>query len=118
MKKNVMLLVGIIVLYLAPSLVLEAVYGPSYGFLAGEDCWVSDDNGGWVKHGNPASPMPTSPSVHVPMVVRYIPIFLPAALLIVFYLTPLSKKMETPTEPDQAEPPGEQPPDSPRDDEK
>ena len=95
-KKNLYLLAGIIVLYLCSSLVLQGIYGPSFGFLAGEDCWVADQAGGWVKHGNPTSPMPTEPSDNVPLGVRYIPIFLPAALLILFYLTPLSRKIEPP----------------------
>ncbi len=110
MKKNLYLLAGIIVLYLGSSMVLQGIYGPSYGFMAGEDCWVADNAGGWVRHGNPVSPMPAEPSVNVPIGVRYIPIFLPAALLILFYLTPLSRKLEPPPQApkvDKEEPPAD-----------
>jgi hypothetical protein len=96
MNKNLYLLAGIIVLYLVSSVILQGVYGPSFGFLSGEDCWVADNSGGWVKHGNPTGPMPTEASVNVPLGVRYIPIFLPALLLILFYLTPLSRLIEPP----------------------
>jgi len=96
MKKNLYLLAGIIALYLISSLSLQGIYGPSFGFLNGEDSWVADSAGGWVKHGNPSGPMPTEASINVPLGVRYIPIFLPAALLILFYLTPLSRKIEPP----------------------
>ena len=94
MRKTIWLLIAIILLYLVPSLVLQAIYGPSYGFLAGEDCWVPDGQGGWVEHGSPAGPPPAQPSVEVPIMVRYIPIFLPALLLILFLFTPLSRKLE------------------------
>lgn len=94
MRKNLYLLAGIIALYLISSFVLQGIYGPSFGFLNGEDSWIADGSGGWVKHGNPTGPMPVEPSVDVPIGVRYIPIFLPAAFLILFYLTPLSRKIE------------------------
>ena len=102
MKKNLYLLAGIIFLYLASSVILQVVYGQSFGFLNGEDYWVPDNAGGWVKHGNPISPMPTEPSVEVPVSVRYIPIFVPAALLILFYLTPLSRLIEPPPPKEEA----------------
>jgi hypothetical protein len=101
MKKNLYLLAGVIALYLVSSVVLQGIYGPSYGFLSGEDCWVADNSGGWVKHGNPTDPMPTGPSVDVPLGMRYVPIFLPAALLILFYLTPLSRLIELPPYPQE-----------------
>jgi hypothetical protein len=111
MKNNMILLAGIILLYLIPSMALQAIYGPSYGFLSGEDCWNADGHGGWVKHGNPSDPMPSQPSRDIPPLVRYIPIFLPAALLILFYLTPLSKKLEPPLPPKEpVEPPGPETP--------
>ena len=112
MKSNLILLLGVIILYLIPSLILQGVYGPSYGFMSGEDSWVSDGHGGWAKYGNPDSPAPTAPSVEVPVGVRYIPIFLPAALLIAFLFTPLGRKLDpkketpappTPTPPLQSE---------------
>lgn len=98
MRKNVLLLIGIILLYLIPSMVLQGIYGPSYGFLSGEDSWIPDGNGGWKKHGEPNSPAPQQPSVNIPIYVRYIPIFLPGLLLILFLFTPLAKSLESPSE--------------------
>jgi len=94
MRNAVLLLLGIIILYLLSSLVLQGIYGPSYGFLAGEDSWVPDGQGGWVRHGNPASPQPEVPSVDVPLMVRYVPIFVPALLLVLFMFTPLRKYVD------------------------
>jgi len=95
MRNHVILLIAIFLLYLVPSMILQTIYGPSYGFLSGEDCWQPDDSGGWVKHGDPIGPPPTEPSVLVPIGVRYIPIFLAAVVLVLFLFTPLSKKLET-----------------------
>jgi hypothetical protein len=96
MRKKVLFLIAVVLLFLIPSLILEAIYGPSYGFLAGEDCWQPDGSGGWVKHGQPSMPPPDEPSVEVPMGVRYIPIFLPGLLLFLFLFTPLSRHIDTP----------------------
>ena len=96
MRNAVLLLMGIVFLFLASALLLQAIYGPSYGFFQGEDRWIPDDRGGWVKHGNPATSQPSVPSVHVPLVVHYVPIFLPALLLILFMFTPLRKLLERP----------------------
>ncbi len=106
MKKNVYLLLGVVLLYLIPSLILSGIYGPSYGFMSGEDSWIPDGHGGWVQHGKPTDPAPTEPSVEVPVAVRYIPIFLPGLLLILFLYTPLGKKLEAPkpVEPAPTEP--------------
>jgi hypothetical protein len=95
MRKPLLLLAGIIVLYLVSSLVLHLVYGPSFPFLPGEDCWMPDSQGGWRAHGNPSDPFPTEPSVNVPLLLTYLPIFLPGALLILFTLTPLRRRLET-----------------------
>ncbi len=97
MRNAVLLLIGVILLYLIPSLILDAVYGPSYGFLAGEDCWEPDGKGGWVTHGQPTGQPPDEPSVIVPLSLYYIPILLPAALLILFMFTPLSRYIDRPT---------------------
>ncbi|HKK21864.1 MAG TPA: hypothetical protein VJ983_10360 [candidate division Zixibacteria bacterium] len=94
MKRTVLLLVAVILLYLIPSVILQAVYGPSYGFLSGENSWIPDGQGGWTAHGTPSGEAPTTPSVNVPIALRYLPIFLPAVLLILFYLTPLSKLLQ------------------------
>jgi hypothetical protein len=61
---------------------------------SGEDCWMPDGNGGWIKHGVPEDPEPARPSVNVPQAQQYIPIFLPALLLILFLFTPLKKHLE------------------------
>jgi hypothetical protein len=94
MRNAVLLLMGIVFLFLASALALQTIYGPSYGFFQGEDRWISDDRGGWVKHGNPETPPPSIPSVQVPLIVHYVPIFLPALLLILFMFTPLRKLLE------------------------
>jgi len=95
MRKNIIFLVIIILLYLIPALILSAVYGPSFGFLSGEDCWQPDGQGGWIQHGHPDGPAPTEPSVNVPVIVRYLPIFLPGLVLLLFLFTPLSKILDT-----------------------
>ena len=96
MKARVLLLVALVLLYLIPSLILQAVYGPSYGFLAGEDRWMPDGTGGWVMRGNPTEPMPQEESQYIPILLVYLPIFLPAFVLILFLFTPLSRKLEMP----------------------
>jgi hypothetical protein len=107
MKNNLILLIIVILLYLVPSLILSAVYGPSFGFLSGEDSWNPDGHGGWVQHGSPAGPPPTEPSVKVPFALRYLPIFLPGLVLILFLFTPLSRyvdKKDKPAGPKPGEP--------------
>ncbi len=94
MKNNLLLLGGVIILYLVPSLILQGVYGQSYGFMSGENSWSPDGHGGWTKQGSPDSPAPTGASVNVPVAVRYIPIFLPAILLILFLFTPLGRRLQ------------------------
>jgi len=95
MRNKLILLVAIIALFLATSLALHLIYGPSFPFLAGEDCWMPDGAGGWRAHGHPSDPPPDQLSVAVPLLLNYVPIFLPAALLILFTLTPLRRKLET-----------------------
>ena len=121
MRRSVLLLVGVVVLYLLTSLVLYGIYGPSIGFLQGEDCWQPDGNGGWVAHGSPDDPMPDVASVNIPILVRYLPIFVPALLLALFLFTPLGRKVDgrRPENPDAIElqegvdyEPGEVEPDS------
>lgn len=95
MRNRVLFLIAIILLFVIPSLILEAIYGPSYGFLSGEDSWEPDGNGGWVQHGHPDGPPPSEPSVNVPIGVRYIPILLPGLVLFLFLFTPLSRHLES-----------------------
>jgi hypothetical protein len=74
---------------------MHVIYGPSFPFLSSEDCWVPDGQGGWMAHGHPSDPAPAQPSVNVPLLFNYVPIFLPGILLILFTLTPLRKRLET-----------------------
>jgi hypothetical protein len=94
MRNSIFLILGLAVLYLGLSLALTGIYGPSYGFLQGEDCWIPDSSGGWVKHGNPASPAPEQPSRNVPLPVQYLPILIPGLVLAIFLFTPLRHKLE------------------------
>ncbi|MEW6412505.1 MAG: hypothetical protein AB1483_08545 [Candidatus Zixiibacteriota bacterium] len=95
MRNRVIFLFAIVLLYLIPSLILQGIYGPSFGFLSGEDCWQPDGEGGWVRHGEPSSPPPDQPSVNVPLWVYYIPIFLPGMVLFLFLFTPLSRHLDS-----------------------
>ena len=91
MRKTVIYIVAIILLFLIPALILRAMYGPSYYFLSGEDCWMPDGTGGWTKHSGAGFevPPPQEPSVNIPLMVMYIPVFLPGLftvfLLCIFY---------------------------------
>jgi len=96
MKKNIYLLLVLIGLFLGISLVLNVIYGPSYPFLQGEDCWLPDGDGGWLAHGSPADPMPDIASENVPLVVPYLPFLIPGFVLALFMFTPLRHKLETP----------------------
>ncbi|MBU8933302.1 MAG: hypothetical protein KOO62_04775 [candidate division Zixibacteria bacterium] len=100
MKNSLTLLVALIGLYLALSLILHVVYGPSFGFLAGEDCWIPDGDGGWMAHGIPDSIAPDSPSMNVPLLLRYLPIYVPGLILAMFMFTPLRRFIES--KPDEA----------------
>jgi len=88
------LLVILIALYFGTSFVLNLIYGDSFPFLAGEDYWEPDSNGGWVMHGYPSSEMPEESSVNFPIIIHYLPIFVPALVLIIFLFTPLGKLLE------------------------
>ena len=100
MRNAAILLAAVAGLYLLPSIAIKAVYGPSYNFPPSEDCWMPDGSAGWVRHGAPTGPPPSSPSVNVPMAVHYLPIFLPGVLLALFMFGPWSKKMQEPLPPD------------------
>ncbi len=96
MRRQLILLATLVSLYLISSWILSEVYGPSYGFLTGEDSWVPDGQGGWTAHGQPAEAMPAEPSVFVPLWAMYLPILLPGLLLAAFLFTPLSRKLDPP----------------------
>lgn len=110
MRNRVLLLIAIIALYLLTSLTLNLIYGSSYPFLRFEDRWEPDGSGGWRRKGHPSEPTPVEPSLNVPLLVHYLPIFLPSLLLIVFLFTPLTRLLERPpaepedetSEPDEA----------------
>lgn len=101
MKKVLILVLLLMVTYVGLSLILHLNYGDSSPFLQGEDCWLPDGNGGWIQHGQPVSDMPVEASVNIPELVKYIPIFVPALILMLFYFTPLSRKLES--EPDETD---------------
>jgi len=54
MRKAIIITVLILFSFLFSTLFLKAI--------SGEDCWMPDGNGGWVKHGAPAGPPPDYPS--------------------------------------------------------
>lgn len=97
MKGNIILLIILIALYFCTSFVLNQIYGDSFPFLAGEDCWEPDGKGGWVMHGHPDSDMPAEPSINFPIIIYYLPVFIPAFVLIIFLFTPLKKFLENKT---------------------
>ena len=88
-RNNLIMLAVLVILYLGTSWILGAMYGPSYGYLSGENSWKPDGNGGWVAHGSPTTPVPDQPSQVVPLVVHYLPILIPGFLLALFLFTPL-----------------------------
>ena len=94
MLKTIIFIVAIILLFLIPALTLRAVYGPSYYFLSGEDCWMPDGTGEWTKHGVPAGPPPQEASINIPLVVMYIPVLLPGLLTAFIICMSLSKKFK------------------------
>ena len=94
MRKNLILLIALVALYFLTSAVLFGIYGPSIGFVEGEDRWEPDGNGGWVAHGHPDDPQPTVPSENVPLLAYYLPVFIPAFVLALFLFTPLGRKLE------------------------
>ena len=94
MQRWLLLILGVIILYLVPSLLLQAVYGDSYGFMASEDCWIADGQGGWQMRGFPDSPRPDEPSQNVPVFLQIAPFILPLLLILLFLLSPLSSYMD------------------------
>ena len=52
MRNRLLLLLSVIALYLISAYAIHLVYGPSYPFLAGEDCWMPDNSGGWSDAGS------------------------------------------------------------------
>lgn len=89
------LLVILILLYLGISYGVHLTYGDSYPFLAGENYWTPDGNGGWLKVGSPDIPMPETASVTPPLFAVYLPYLVPGLLLALILLTPLNRILES-----------------------
>ena len=94
MNKNIILLVVLFALYFITGFTLQAIYGDSYHFMAGDDYWAADSKGGWIEYGNPPDAMPITVSELPPLITFYLPFFVPAFVLILFMFTPLSKCLE------------------------
>ena len=95
MNKNIILIAVLVLLYFSVGYGLDFYYGDSYQFMAGENYWQPDGNGGWIEFGNPKDKMPTTISELPPLITLYLPFFIPAFVLILFMFTPLSKHLET-----------------------
>lgn len=96
MKRNLIFLAILIALYLIPSLIFDAVYGPSYMLWETNDYWRPDALGGWEAVGVPREPMPAEPSQVVSIWAFYLPLLLPGIVILVMMLTPLTRLLEDP----------------------
>ena len=94
MKKNLILLAVLILLYLGTGFSLNVIYGDSYPFPGSENQWKPDGSGGWEAHGKPSAPMPVGDSVLPPLIFEYLPMFIPGFVLFLFLFTPLGKMLE------------------------
>jgi hypothetical protein len=45
-----------IILFIFLGLILFLILARLF---SGEDCWIKDKSGNWIKHGNPSGPAPT-----------------------------------------------------------
>ena len=93
MRKTIIFMVAIVLLFLIPALILRGIYGPSYYFLSGEDCWMPDGTGEWTKHGVPGGPPPQEASINIPLLMMYIPVLLPSLLTAILLYIFFSKKL-------------------------
>jgi len=75
MRKAITISLLILFSFLLSALFLKAI--------SGEDCWMPDGKGGWVKHGVPAGPPPDYPSpiTDSPVPVHLILLFLFSGVL-------------------------------------
>lgn len=103
MNKNIILIAVLVLLYFLVGFGLQAIYGDSYQFMAGENYWQPDSKGGWIQFGNPAESMPAGESVLPPLITLYLPFFVPAFVLVLFLFTPLGKHLEAKKEDDGVE---------------
>jgi hypothetical protein len=112
MKRNLIFLFTLIALYLVPSLIFDAVYGPSYMLWETNDYWRPDAAGGWEAVGHPAEPMPEKPSRVVSIWEFYLPFLLPGLVLMLVLLTPLTRLLEDPRPKSVSSDPEAGPPDA------
>lgn len=96
MKRNLIFLFVLIALYLVPSLIFDAVYGPSYMLWETNDYWRPNTTGGWEAVGHPTGPPPAEPSQVVSIWEYYLPFLLPGLVLMLVLLTPLTRILEEP----------------------
>lgn len=75
MRKAAIIIVLVLFSFLFSAVFLKAI--------SGEDCWMPDGKGGWVKHGVPAGPAPDYPSPikDTPIIVGLLPIFVSGSLV-------------------------------------
>jgi hypothetical protein len=85
MKKFVLFLVVFLIVFSLTALGLRFVYGDSYTFFSGEDAWIPDGNGGWIAHGKPAAAIPNSPSVNVPIIIIWAPLWVSVLIISLAY---------------------------------
>ncbi|MGH8016062.1 MAG: hypothetical protein ACREBV_07725, partial [Candidatus Zixiibacteriota bacterium] len=88
------LILGVLLLYFAPALLLELSYGPSYNLISFDNHWVPDGHGGWKAVGFPDHRRPSVPSENIPLFMRIVPILLPLLSVLLYCISPLSKYVE------------------------
>lgn len=111
MRNVVILIIVLALLYLIPALTLQFVYGPSYDLMGQYPGWEPDGARGWQPEGvfraNDSLPEvkpPTVVSYDIPPAFEYMPIFLPAIVLLLFLFTPMRRLIERQPPPDVMEP--------------
>lgn len=116
MRNVFILIVALGLLYLIPAGILQLAYGPSYDLVGEYPGWEPDGAGGWqpkaIYRANDSLPdnaPPTVTSYQVPWFLEYLPIFLPAVLLLLFLFTPLRRLIERQPPPDVMDPPTDAP---------
>jgi hypothetical protein len=75
MQKAIIIIVLVLFSFLFSAVFLKAI--------SGEDCWMPDGKGGWVKHGVPAGPPPdfSSPITDTPALISLLPLFVSGSLV-------------------------------------
>ena len=70
----------IIVALVLFSFLLSAVF---FKAISGEDCWIPDGEGGWVKHGAPVGPAPdyASPIANAGVAPSLLPLIVSGSLV-------------------------------------